>query len=118
MNKIASVLAAAALLTVATVTPALANTTPAMTANNGSVNIAVLGPENSLSFFWATNGSPYWNPGTVAKTNTTFSAPVVAVSGNTVDIAAGPQGQLMFYWAVNGTSTWHPETIVGPGSVG
>ena len=62
-----SVAAAAAALTAAgAVTPALAATGPSMTVNNGSVNIAVPGPNHSLRFYWAVNGTSTWNPETVA----------------------------------------------------
>ena len=41
--------------------PALAATGPSMTVSHGSVNIAVPGPNDSLWFYWAVNGSA---PGT------------------------------------------------------
>src|SRR5580698_10162455 len=104
---------AAAVLTVAgTVTPALADPGPSMTANHNSANIAVKGPGDSLRFYWAANGSSTWGPETVAGPGSTYSAPSMAVDGNSVNIVAeGPNHSLLFYWAVNGTSTWHAETI-------
>jgi hypothetical protein len=60
------------------------------------------------------NGTSIWHTVTVAGAGTTFSAPPMAIDGNTVIIAAqGPNQSLMFYWAVNGSPTWHPETIAG-----
>ena len=89
-----------------------------MTANHGSVNIAIQGPMNSLKFYWAVNGTPTWHPETVAGIGSTFSAPSMTVNGNSVNISAvGPQDRLKFYWAANGTPTWHPETVAGKGSV-
>jgi len=90
---------------------------PSMTANNGSVNIAIQGPHNSLLFYWATNGTTAWHTETVAGAGSTFNSPAMAVNGNTVNIAAqGPNDTLLFYWATTGTSTWHEETVAGPGS--
>jgi hypothetical protein len=113
-----SVAATAAALTAAgSLTPALAATGPSMTANHGSVNIAVPGPNHSLRFYWAVNGTTTWHAETVAGPGSTFSAPSMTVNGNSVNIAAaGSLARLKFYWAVNGTSTWHPETVAGPGS--
>jgi hypothetical protein len=114
-----SVAATAAALTAAgAMTPALAATGPSMTANHGSVNIAVPGPNHSLRFYWAVNGTSTWHAETVAGGGSTFSAPSMTVNGNSVNISAvGAGNRLKFYWAVNGTSTWHPETVAGPGSV-
>lgn len=53
-----SVAVTAAVLTAAgTVTPALTATGPSMDIDGNSVNIAVQGPDNSLLFYWAVNGS-------------------------------------------------------------
>ena len=50
----------------------------------------------------------------VAGANTTFSAPSLAVVGNSVAIAAqGPNNSLMFYWHKIGTSHWNPEQVAG-----
>ena len=97
--------------------PAMASTPPSMTVNHGAVNIAIQGPNDSLRFFWAFNGTSNWHAETVAGPGTTFSAPSMTVNGNDVNIAAmGPNHRLKFYWAVNGTSNWHPETVAGPGT--
>ena len=109
---------AAALTAAGALTPAQAATGPSMTANHGSVNIAVPGPNHSLRFYWAVNGTSTWHAETVAGGGSTFSAPSMTVNGNSVNISAvGAGNRLKFYWAVNGTSTWHPETVAGPGSV-
>ncbi len=49
--------ATAAVLGAAGLAPAMASTPPSMTANHGSVNIAIQGPHNSLKFYWAVNGT-------------------------------------------------------------
>jgi hypothetical protein len=62
--------------------PAMASTPPSMTANHGSVNIAIQGPKNSLKFYWAVNGTPTWHAETVAGANTTYTATAMTVNGN------------------------------------
>jgi len=118
---IAVLVAAAAVLAGAgTLAPAEADVNtgaPAMTANNGAVNIAVDGPNHSLLFYWAVDGSPTWHVETVAGPGTTYSPPAMIVNGNNVNIVTeGPDNSLMFYWAVNGSPTWNAETVAGPGT--
>src|SRR5271166_3812173 len=97
--------------------PAVASTGPSVTVNGNSVNIAIQGPNHSLKFYWANNGTSTWHAETIAGAGTTYSAPAMTVNGNAVNIAAmGPDHRLKFYWAVNGTPTWHPETVAGTGS--
>ena len=89
-----------------------------ITSNNSAngVNIAAEGPNHTLKFFWATNGSSTWNPEQVAGKNTTYSEPAIASStkANGVNIAAeGPNNSLDFYWANNGSATWHVEQVAG-----
>ena len=88
-----------------------------MTANIGSVNIAIQGLGHSLRFYWAVNGTTTWHPETVAG-HATATAPSMAVNDNAVNISTvGTANQLKFFWAINGTATWHPETVAGSGSV-
>jgi hypothetical protein len=113
-RSVVAVAAAAVALTAAGPLPAaLAVSTPSMTANHGAVNIAFLGPHNSLLFYWAANGSSTWHTETVAGPGSTFDVtPSIVVNGNTVNIAAvGPHSSLRFYWAFNGTATWHTENV-------
>jgi hypothetical protein len=92
--------------------PAMAATGPSMIQNGNSVNIAAQGPDHTLRFYWAVNGTATWHPETVAGPGTTYSAPSMIQNGNSVNITAqGPAATLRFYWAVNGTATWHPETV-------
>ena len=109
---------AVAALGAATLVPALASTGPSMNVDGNNVNITVQGPNHSLKFYWAVNGSPTWHAETIAHAGTTFSAPAMNVDGNNVNITvAGHDDSLKFYWAVNGTPTWHPEQVARPGSV-
>ena len=67
--RIAAVSIGAAAVTVlgaAGLAPAMAATGPSMTVNHNSVNIAIQGPNNSLKFYWAVNGTATWHPETVA----------------------------------------------------
>src|SRR5271156_223840 len=87
-RTVVPVAAAVVALTVAGPLPAaLASVapSPAMTANDGAATIAFQGPDNSLLFYWADNGSTAWQTETVAGAGTTFSSPAMAVNGNTVD---------------------------------
>jgi hypothetical protein len=103
---------AALALAAAAAAPAMAGTTPSMITNGNSVNIAIQGPNDSLDFYWAVNGSSTWHAEQVAGTGTTYSAPSMTTDGNSVNIAAeGASQRLDFYWAVNGSSTWHPEQV-------
>jgi hypothetical protein len=116
-RTVVAVAAAAVALTAAGPLPAAlayVAPSPSMTANHGAVNIAVQGPNHSLLFYWATNGTATWHTETIAGAGSTFSAPSMAVNGNTVNVAAlGPHNTLTFYWAFDGTATWHPETVAG-----
>jgi hypothetical protein len=110
-------LAATGLALAGALTPALAATGPALTVNHNSVNMAVPGPNNSLRFYWATNGSPTWHSEKVAVAGTTYSAAAMIVNGNSVNIAAeGPGHSLRFYWATNGSPTWHAEKVAAGGA--
>ena len=62
-------------------------------------NIAVLGPNNSLDFYFNIYASPQWGPNIVAGAGTTYSAPSIAMmaNGETVIAAQGPNNSLDFY---------------------
>jgi hypothetical protein len=64
-------LAAAAMLAASGIAPAMAATSPSMTANHNFVNIAIQGPRNSLKFYWAVNGTTTWHAETVAGPGST-----------------------------------------------
>jgi hypothetical protein len=110
--------AAGVLLAAAGLAPAAATTGPSIGESGSSADIAVQGPDNSLKFYWADNGSPVtWNVENVALTGT-YSAPSMAETGSSVNISAvGTSDSLSYYWAQNGTSTWIAEQVAPPGSV-
>jgi hypothetical protein len=45
--------------------PAMAATGPSMIPDGNSVNIVAQGPDHSLRFYWAANGTSTWHPETV-----------------------------------------------------
>ena len=88
----------------------------AISPTNGSVNIAVLGPNHSLYFYWNVAGR-WYGPLGIGAPNSAFSAPaIVAESDGNFDIAVeGPQHSLYLYWDTSGR--WYgPLQVGGPGS--
>jgi hypothetical protein len=61
--------------------------------------IAAGGVDQSLNFYWQTNGPAPWHPEKVAGPGTIAAPPSVAQVGNSSVIAAtGADGSLNFYW--------------------
>lgn len=88
-----------------------------MTVNGNVVNIVAQGPDNTLRFYWAANGSSTWHRETVASSVNNSTAPSITSNGNAANISdITPAGDLMFYWATDGTSTWHAESVPGNGT--
>ena len=52
--------------------PAMASTAPSMTTDQNSVIISAEGPDHSLMFYYAHNGTSTWHPETVAGPGTTW----------------------------------------------
>jgi hypothetical protein len=53
-------------LSAAMIAQALASTDPAMNVDGNNVNITAAGPNRSLKFYWAINGTPTWHPEVIA----------------------------------------------------
>jgi hypothetical protein len=105
LGTVTVTLTAAVLTAAGTLTPALAATGPSITVNDGSVNIAVQGADDSLLVDSAVIGTGTWSGETVAGEDTTFSAPSIATDGNGVNIAAeGPVTR----WCSTGAPTARP----------
>jgi len=66
-----------------------------MMFNGNTINIAVMGEDNSLDCYAATPVDlSYWDPATIAGTGSAFSAPSLILSGlNVVQIAVQGSGQ-------------------------
>jgi hypothetical protein len=84
----------------------------ANTSGNG-VNIAAVGPNESLDFYWAINGTATWHPEVVAGADTTGSAPAISAHDNGVTIVALSQYGYTSdsYWNANGSPTWTPSPM-------
>jgi hypothetical protein len=117
-SRIVAVLAIAVIIGGATAAQAAASSGPSVIVNGDTTDIAVMGPDNSLKFYSAVDGSSTWNSETVASSYTTYSVPSMIVNGNTIYITArGPDDSLDCYAAATAdTSAWYPATIAGPGS--
>jgi hypothetical protein len=88
-----------------------------MNADGNDVNIAVMGPNHSLRFYWAQNGTATWHAETIANGRTTYSAPAMNVDSPYVNITAvGRNDSLRFYRAIIGLTTWYAQQIAPAGS--
>jgi hypothetical protein len=73
-------------------------TGPSIVVNGGITDIAVQGPNDSLKFYWADDGSSTWTAETVAGSGTTYSAPSMILTGtapSTSPPGAGQQPRLL-----------------------
>lgn len=88
------------------------STSQAISPTNGSVNVAVLGPNHSLYFYWNVAGR-WYGPLGIGGPNSAFSAPaIVAESDGNFDIAVeGPAHTLFLYWDISGR--WYGPLQVG-----
>jgi len=62
--------------------PAMATTAPSVITNGNATNSAVRGPGHSLSFYWAANGVPGWNPEKATGASAIHSAPPMTTVSN------------------------------------
>lgn len=88
------------------------STSQAISPANGSVNVAVLGPNHSLFFYWNVAGT-WYGPLGIGAPNSAFSAPsIVAEANGNFDIAVeGPNHTLFMYWDTAGR--WYGPLQVG-----
>jgi hypothetical protein len=90
-----------------------------MVQDGNGVNIVAEGPNHSLYFYWATNGTSTWHQETVAGANTTYSAPALANIGNGENLAYfgyydESEGALMFAWS-DSSGQFHQELVAAAG---
>jgi uncharacterized protein YvpB len=85
------------------VTSGGSSATEAVSPTNGSVNVAVTGPNHSLYFYWNVGGR-WYGPLGIGSANSAFSAPAIAAeSDGNFDIAVeGPENSLDMYWDISG----------------
>jgi len=92
------------------------STSQAVSPTNGSVNVAVLGPDHSLFFYWNVAGR-WYGPLGIGGPNSAFSGPaIVSEADGNFDIAVeGPAHTLHMYWDIAGR--WYgPLEVGGQGS--
>jgi uncharacterized protein YvpB len=79
---------------------------------NGSLNVAVQGPNHSLFFYWNVAGR-WYGPLGIGATGSTFSAPaIVSEADGNFDIAVeGPDNTTFMYWDTAGR--WYGPLQVG-----
>ncbi len=94
------------------VSPGGHSVSQAISPTNGSVNVAVQGPDHSLFFFWNVAGT-WHGPLGIGGPDSAFSAPaIVAEADGNFDIAVqGPNNTLDMYWDTAGR--WYGPYQVG-----
>ncbi len=91
------------------------NTTASSPSGGDTVDVAALGPSNTLYFYWF-GGGGWRGPLGVGGPGSSFSIPSLAIGSSGPSIAVqGPGNSLYFYWGLNGT--WYgPLGIGGAGT--
>jgi hypothetical protein len=93
---------------------------PAITANDGSVNVVAQGPQLDPQFYWAVNGTANWHPETLPGSDITSSA-ITTYTGNRDGVHVVSEslfGTLSVDSADNGTTTWQYQAAAGEGGAG
>jgi acylphosphatase len=82
----------------------------------GEVDIAAVGPDESLMYYWSASGSSPWISDQVAGPGSTDLDPSIVVrpDGEVDIVAKGNDNSLMYYWANHGP--WAPNQVAGPGT--
>lgn len=85
---------------------------------DGETNVAVVGPGNSLDFYYNRAGSPQWGKIPVAVGGYALSSPdmIQRPSGETNIAVVGKDNSLDFYINKQGSPAWGKLTVAGPGS--
>ncbi|MGH3186617.1 MAG: hypothetical protein ACRDOL_05010 [Streptosporangiaceae bacterium] len=93
---------------------------PAITANDGSVNIVAQGSDIQPEFYWAQNGTATWHPETLPGSDDTTSA-ITTYTGNRDGVHVVNEslfGTLSVDSADNGSGTWQWQQAAGEGGAG
>lgn len=85
---------------------------------DGETDIAVVGPGNSLDFYYNRPGSTKWSKLAVAVGGYAFSSPdmIQRPNGETNIAVVGPDNSLDFYINKPGSPAWGKLTVAGPKS--
>jgi hypothetical protein len=81
---------------------------------SGETDVAVVGPGNTLAFYYNAAGSPAWGGGVIPNSQA-YSTPAVVQrpSGETDVVVEGANNSLLFYYNAQGSSSWGEITIPG-----
>jgi hypothetical protein len=84
----------------------------------GESDIAVLGPNHDIDFYYNSLGSATWGKSDVTPVGVAHSAPAMVqrASGETNIVVVGPNHQLDFYFNAMGSNTWGRVAIAGAGA--
>jgi surface antigen len=102
--------------TTTTPTPSGPNFMPAVVQrSSGETDVAVVGPANSLDFYYNQAGSSSW--GKTSVPNAAYSTPAVIQrpSGETDIAVQGPGNSMDFYYNAQGSQTWGVSHVAVPG---
>lgn len=84
---------------------------------SGETDVAVVGPANSLVFYYNAQGSQTWGKITVPGAQAYSSPAIVQRSSGETDIAVeGPNNSLDFYYNAQGSQNWGEVTVAGAGT--
>jgi hypothetical protein len=83
---------------------------------SGETDVAVVGPGNTLAFYYNAAGSPNFGGGVIPGSEA-YSTPAMLQrpSGETVIVVQGPNNSLLFYFNAQGSNSW--GKLVIPGAV-
>lgn len=101
--------------TTTTTTPGPTFMPTAIQRPSGETDVAVVGPANSLDFYYNPAGTSNW--GKTSVPNAAYSTPaMVQRSGGETDIAVqGPGNSMDFYYNAPGSPTWGRSPVAVPG---
>ncbi|MDR3553983.1 MAG: hypothetical protein P4L55_04455 [Syntrophobacteraceae bacterium] len=103
--------------TIFSTSPSAGASAPAIAVRStGEADVVIMGPDNSLLYYWATPGSN-WSSVQIAGSGTTFSAPAIAVrsTGEADVVARGPNNSLRYYSNMPGKA-WSSFQVAGSGT--
>jgi hypothetical protein len=103
--------------TTTTTTPTGPNFMPAMIQRpSGETDVAVVGPANSLMFYYNFAGNGTWHPVTVPNGQAYSTPAIVQRSSGETDIAVqGPNNSMDFYYNAQGSPNWGISHVAVPG---
>jgi hypothetical protein len=85
---------------------------------NGETDVVVVGPSNSLDYYFNALNSPDWNKLSIAGAGAAYSSPAVVQrpNGETNVVVAGSNNSLDYYMNAFGSPSWGKLTAAGANS--